>query len=197
MMDLDTEIVRLSYKDGEAVWEEWAPDVEDILARAAFERTLRFAAGIEDEGLYFRPGGWTVDLPATVARIACAAAILAAAFQIAGLEDVDREIIIAAAGLVATMDVRPVRLTRKDQTVVKRIRDKGLEGVTVSPAGAWNTLPRRLRERVSEDDVADVLDRVVAAGLADCEGADGYVLRAARGGAWIRISLRTGGAPPS
>jgi hypothetical protein len=192
MTDRDADMVQLSHEDAAALWEQWAPDADDILARATFERTLRFAVGIEDEGLYFRPGGWTVDLPATAARVACAAAILAMAFQIAGLEDVDREIIIAAAGLVATMDVRPVRLTRKDQTVVKRIREKGLEGVTVSPGEAWNALPDRLREHVSEDDIADVLDRVVAAGQADREGTDEYVLRAAHGAAWLRISLRGG-----
>jgi hypothetical protein len=180
MTNLDTEIIRLSYEDAETLWEQWAPDVEDVLARAAFERTLRFAAGIEDEGLYFRPGGWVVDLPATVARIACAAAILAAGFQIAGIEDLNREIIIAAASLVSTMDVRPVRLTRQERTLAERMRDKNLEGVLVSPTRARNTLPRRLRQQVTEDQVADALDRLTAAGWADREGAHEYVLRRRR-----------------
>ena len=192
MTDPNTEIICLSYEDAETLWEQWAPDVEDALARAAFERTLRFAAGIEDEGLYFRPGGWVVDLPATVARIACAAAILAAGFQIAGLEDLNREIIIAAAGLVSTMDVRPVRLSRQDRALAERMRDKNLEGEPVSPARARNALPRRLRQQVTEDQIAEALDRLVAAGLADREGTSDYVLRAAGGEAWIRISTHKG-----
>ena len=189
MTELDTDTVSLSYKDAETLWKQWAPNAEDVLVRAAFERTLRFAAGIDNEGLYFRPGGWVVDLPATVARIACVAAILAAGFQIAGLEDLDREIIIAAAGLVSTMDVRPVRLTRQDRALAKRIRDGNLAGEPITPARARNTLPRRLRQQVTEDQVADALDRLVAAGLADRDGTDEYVLRAAGGEAWIRISL--------
>jgi hypothetical protein len=56
--------VTLDSDDAEALWEAWAPGgEEDILARAAFERVLRDAAGLEDEGLYFRPGGWSVNLP--------------------------------------------------------------------------------------------------------------------------------------
>ena len=107
-------IIPLDNFDADALWDAWAPPGdEDILARAAFERALRFAIDLEDEGLYFRPGGWVVNLPATAARIACAAAVLAASFQLAGLEGVDSEVVIAAAGLVASMDVRPVRLSRR------------------------------------------------------------------------------------
>ena len=181
--------VSLSYEDAEALWEHWATDRDDILARAAFERTLRFAAGLEDEGLYFRPGGWVVDLPATVARVACAAAILAGSFEIAGMHDVEREIIIAAAGLVSTMDLRRVRLSRLDQSLAERIRDRHLTGTPISPARARKALPRRLRQDISEDQVADALNRLVAAGLADRDGAVDYVVRAAGGEAWIRISL--------
>lgn len=103
-----SDMVTLDFDDAEALWAAFAvPGPEDILAREAFERELRFAAGLEDEGLYFRPGGWTINLPATAARVAVAAAVLASGFQIAGLEDLDREVIIAAAGLIASMDLRP------------------------------------------------------------------------------------------
>ena len=44
------ELVRLSFDDAEALWLQWALDADDVLARAAFERTLRHAAGIEDDG---------------------------------------------------------------------------------------------------------------------------------------------------
>lgn len=79
MSDTEEPTVTLSYEDAEALWAHWVRDPDDVLAYAAFERTLRFAAELDDEGLYFRPGGWVVGLPATVARVACAAAILAAA----------------------------------------------------------------------------------------------------------------------
>jgi hypothetical protein len=97
--ELDEPTVELSYADAQALWNHWASDSDDVLAHAAFERTLRFAAGIEDEGLYFRPGGWIVGLPATVARVALAGVVLAGSFEVAGLHDVEREIIITAAGL--------------------------------------------------------------------------------------------------
>ena len=182
--------VSLTYEDANALWEHFAADRDDVLAHAAFERTLRFAAGLEDEGLYFRPGGWVLDLPATVARIACAAAVLAASFEVAGLHDVEREILIAAAGLVSTMDLRQVRLSRREETIVERIRDRHLDGTPITREDARRALPRRLRQEVSDDEVAAALDKLVAAGLADRDGPDSYVVRAAGGEAWMRISLR-------
>ena len=191
MTSHENELVTLDFEDADALWQAWAPpDEEDILARAAFERTLRSAIGLEDEGLYFRPGGWSVDLPATAARIAVAAAVLAAGFQLAGLEDLDREIIIAAAGLVASMDVRPVRLGRQERRLADRLQQANLAGKPVSARRAWRALPRRQRQDVGEDQVADALDRLVAAGLADREGAEEWVLRARGSEAWIRLSLR-------
>lgn len=189
MTDADQSIVTLSYQDAEALWTQWVADPDDLLSHAAFERTLRFAAGLEDEGLYWRPGGWRIDLPGTVARIACVAAILAGSFEIAGLHDVEREIMIAAAGLVATMDLSRVQLTREEQRLVDRVRDKHLTGTPISAREARDALPRRLRQDVSEDAVADALDKLVAAGLADREAVGTYVVRAAGGEAWFRISL--------
>jgi len=179
--------------DADALWQAWAPaDGDDILARAAFERMLRHTAGLEDEGLYFRPGGWSVDLPATAARVAIVAAILAAGFQLAGLEDLDREVIIAAAGLVASMDLRPVRLGRQERRLADRLRDRGLEETPISAARARRELPKARRRDVSRDDIADALDRLVEAGLADRQGDDEWVLRARGSEAWIRLSLRVG-----
>lgn len=179
----------LDDSDAEGLWAAWAPPgQDDILAREAFERTLRFAIGLEDDGLYFRPGGWTVDLPTTVARVACVAAILAAGFQIAGLEDLDREIIIAAASLVASMDVRPVRPGRQERRLAERIRQKELEGVPITAAEAHRALPKKRRREVSPDEIADALDRLVDAGMADRKD-DEWVLRAKGSEAWIRLRL--------
>jgi hypothetical protein len=191
MTEADDLTVSLSYEDAQALWDHWARDPDDLLAHAAFERTLRFAAGVEDEGLYFRPGGWSVALPETVARIACAAAILAGGFEIAGLHDVEREIIIAAASLVSTMDLRRIRLTEQDQSLVDRVRARHLDGTPISPADARKALPPRLRQDVSDDQITEALDRLVRAGFADREGPALYVVRATNGGAWIRISLRS------
>jgi hypothetical protein len=118
------------------------------------------------------------------------AAILAAGFQIAGLEDLDREIIIAAAGLISAMDVRPVRLGRQERRLADRLRQEGLEGVAVSAGRARRALPKGRRRDVSRDEVADALDRLVDAGLADRHGDDEWVLRARGSEAWIRLSLR-------
>lgn len=180
----------LDHSDAEGLWAAWAsPGQDDILARESFERTLRFATGLEDDGLYFRPGGWTLDLPTTVARIACVAAVLAAGFQVAGLEDLDREIIIAAAGLVASMDLRPVRPGRQERRLAERLRQKDLEGVPISAAEARRALPKSRRREVSSDEIADALDRLVDAGMADRNG-DEWVLRAKGSEAWIRLRLR-------
>src|SRR5664279_2881558 len=48
------ELVTLDNDDADALWDAWAPPGDDdILAHAAFERTLRAVAGLDDEGLYF------------------------------------------------------------------------------------------------------------------------------------------------
>ncbi|MHB8288703.1 MAG: hypothetical protein ACYDEY_05620 [Acidimicrobiales bacterium] len=184
------ERVTLDNYDAEALWHAWAwPGDEDILGREAFERTLRAVVGPEDDGLYFRPGGWSVDLPATIARVACAAAILAGVFEIAGLHDVDREIIISMAGFLASMDVRPVRLTRQDRHLADRLRQEGLAGTAVSTEQARRSLPKKGRHGVTADQIADSLDRLVAAGYADREGEDEWVVRAKGSEAWLRLRL--------
>lgn len=183
------DVVTFTYDDAERIWKQWAADADDLLARAAFERTLRWAIGMEDEGLYFRPGGWSIDLPATLLRLACAAAILAAGFQMAGLEDLDRELIITTAGLVSAMGVRPVKLTSSDRLLVERMRGRSLENVAVSAKDARDVLPRRLRSKVTREDVTDALERLVAAGFADRAGEDEYFLRGEGSEAWLRITL--------
>lgn len=181
--------VRLSFEDAEAMWESWSPSDGDLLARAAFDRTLRWALELEDEGLYFRPGGWSVDLPETAVRLACAAAILAAGFQIAGLEDLDREVIIATAGLVATMNVRPIRVRADERLLVERVRDRQLADVPITAKQARRALPHRVRKTVSKDEIEQVLERLVAAGLADREDDGEYVVRGEGSEAWLRVSL--------
>lgn len=176
--------------DADELWAAWAPEGDDdILARAAFERALRAAVGLEDDGLYFHPGGWVVNLPATAARIACAAAVLAASFQIANIDDVETEIILAAAGLVASMDVHPVRLGRRERRLEERLRHAGLEDVPVTAADAHRALPKKRRREVTRDEVADALDQLVAAGLADREGDHQWVLRAKGSEAWLRLKF--------
>lgn len=190
MTDDTQDDVPLDFYDAEALWEAWAPEgEEDILARAAFERVLREALGLEDEGLYFRPGGWVMNLPATTARVACAAAVLALSFQLGGMEDVDTEIVIAAAGLIAAMDVRPVKLGRQERRLADRLQQSNFVGVPVSAAEARSALPKSQRRDVSDDDVADALDRLVAAGFADKVGEDEWVVRAKGSEAWIRLRL--------
>lgn len=191
MNETDDDLITLDFDDADALWAAFAPPgPDDILARAAFERALRFAAGLEDEGLYFRPGGWSVDLPVTAARVVVAAAVLAAGFQAVGLEDLDREIIIAAAGLVAAMDVRPVRLSRQERRLADRLHQAGLTGVAVTAAEARHALPKKRRRDVSRDEIAEALDRLVAAGLADHQPPNQWTVRARGSEAWIRLSLR-------
>lgn len=182
--------VQLDFDDAEALWKAWAPiGDEDVLAYAAFERTFRGALGLEDEGLYFRPGGWIVDLPMAGARIACVAAVLAVSFQLAGLEDVEPEIVIAAAGLLASMDVRPVHLGRQERRLADRLRQKDLVGVPISAAEARRALPKSRRREVTEDQVAEALDRLVDAGFADPAGDSEWIVRAQGSEAWIRLRL--------
>lgn len=187
-----SDTVSLDFDDAEVLWEAFAPPGrEDVLAREAFERALRFAAGLEDEGLYFRPGGWTIDLHVTTARVVVAAAVLGLCFHLAGLEDLDREVIIAAATLVASTDLRPVRLGRHEQSLADRLRRKGLTDVPISASEARRALAKKRRRRVSSIDIAEALDRLVLAGLADREGPEQWVVRGQGSDAWIRLRLRS------
>jgi hypothetical protein len=188
--ELNEGIITLDSDALETLWEEWfGPDDEDVLARAAFERSLRVVAGLEDEGLYFRPGGWSIDLPATIARTVCAAAILAALFELAGLHDVDREILISTAGLITAMDVSPVRLNRQERRLADQLRQANMTGTPISAEEARSTLPRSRRRKLDSDVIADALDRLVAAGFADSNGDGTWVVRAQGSEAWFRLHL--------
>jgi hypothetical protein len=191
MTDTAEPLVPLDFYDAERLWEAWAPTTaEDILARAAFENAMASAVGLDgDDDLYFRPGGWVVNLPATAARIACAAAVLAASFQLAGIDHVETEIIIAAAGFVAAMDLKPVKLGRQERRLADRLHRANLDGTPISAARARKELPEAFRTEVSIDDVADALDRLADAGFADRDGEHHWVLRAKGSEAWIRINL--------
>lgn len=184
-------LVSFDFADANELWNAWAlPTDEDILARAAFERTIAAAVGLdEDEDLYFRPGGWVVNLSATAARIACAAAVLAASFQLAGIDDVEAEILIATAGFVAAMDLRPVRLGRQERRLSDRLRRADLDGTPISAARARKELPKGHRSDVSIDDVAEILDRLVEAGYADRDGEHHWIVRAQGSEAWIRLTV--------
>jgi hypothetical protein len=182
--------ITLDSRDATAVWEALRPGAGDqILARAAFERVLRDLASLEDKGLYFRPGGWSVSLSAPLARLTVAAAILAGGFQIAGLEDLDREVIIATASIVAAIEYRPVRPTKEQRKIAERLRAKGLIDVPISSAEARQALAKKQRRQVGRDEVAAALDALVRAGVADRDGAD-WLLRAEGNEAWLRLSFR-------
>lgn len=184
--------ITLSHAEADAVWSAWSADPDDLLARAAFDRTLRHVLGLEDDGLYFRPGGWVVEVPATIVRIACAAAILAAGFQLAGEDDLDREIIIATAGLVSAINLRRPPLSSDDRLLVERVRARALDAAPLTLKHARNSLPRSVRDRVTTEDVRDALDRLVLAGIADRGPGDEYVVRSAGDEAWLRVSLSAG-----
>jgi hypothetical protein len=183
-----TETIELTYADAEAFWSQWAADPDDVLGRHVFERTLREAAGLKDEGLYFRPGGWVVELPATAARVAIAAAVLAAGLPIIGLDDLPKEVLLAAASLVSTMNLGPVRLSRAENRLLEQLYTNILDGVPLSPQDVVDAVAPGARRAVDQDAIADMLDRFVAAGLADRDG-DDYLLRSRGGQAWIRLSF--------
>jgi len=176
--------------DADALWHAWAlADGDDILARAAFERMLRHTAGLEDEGLYFRPGGWSVDLPATAAR---------------GHRGDDPRRRLSDRRTRGSrprgdhrcrwpggVDGRATRPPGSPGAPARRPpARRGLEETPISAARAHRELPKARRREVSRDDIADALDRLGEAGLAHRDGDDAWVLRAKGSEAWIRLSLR-------
>ncbi len=64
-----------------------------------------------------------------------------------------------------------------------------LEGVPVTAARARRTLARSERRQVTDDQIADALDLLVDAGLADRQGDEEWMLRAKGSEAWIRLRL--------
>lgn len=185
-----SEAFDIDSSEAEEVWQFFAVgQSDDILARAAYERVLQACFEIESDGLYFRPGGWRVSLPSTFVRVGICAGILAACFHLAEIDDLDREIYIAAATMVASVDLRPVRPSRKDARIASRLQQLGLDGIELSAKEARRALPKHVRSEVDSDDVADALDRLVAAGWADRAGTDAWLVRSPGKEAWLRISL--------
>jgi len=171
---------RVSATDLEALWSELFPE-GDTATRAgwrAFERTFTGAVAGEsgDETLYLRPGGWSVDVSGTAVKASLVTALLTGVLLASGLTGLTP--VVAPAVLPLLFDVRRVRLTRAQDTVLAELRmsEQARQG-GLTEEQLYAQLPRRTQDQMSWLDFLDFLDQVRRAGLSDTEASGRVILR--------------------
>lgn len=159
----------------------------EALRRAARATDDVIVAGLGEEELHARPGGWIVGLSDAAARGTLAAAVTAGVLAAAGFDQLPA--LVLPAVLPMLVDIERVELSASEDHLLASLRlQPELTEAVHSPEAVYDRLPEDLRDQVSLLDFLDFVERLVAAGEAD-ERPGGVVLRDADDPAWVRIRL--------
>lgn len=138
--------------------------------------------------LQMRPGGWRINLTASLAKTMLAGSFVAAALAITGNDDIPAELIPAVLPLF--MDVEKVRLDRRDRALLVplRLAAMGREGISLNPQILYDRLDPTVRDDLNFGDFLSFCDRLIEAGQMDSAGYDEVRARPADDPAWLRIT---------
>lgn len=118
------------------------------------------------EELDLRAGGWTVDLSGGVVRTGLCAALLTGVLAMAGVTALAPVVLPAVLPLL--FDVRRTRVTAGDRELLAElIAVPRLVGKSFTRAELYRELPDSLKDDLSRRDLANFLDELSKAGLAD------------------------------
>ncbi|MBK8078169.1 MAG: hypothetical protein IPK24_22095 [Kineosporiaceae bacterium] len=138
--------------------------------------------------LHMRPGGWRINVGASLVRTTVAAAIVGAGLIGIGADQVPLQLLPAVLPLLVDMD--RVRLNRGDRQLFVPLRQAsaGIEGVAVNPQVLYNRLDPAVRAQLNYGDFTAFLDRLIEAGELDNAGGDDVRPRQPGKPAWLRIT---------
>ncbi|MFJ4228423.1 hypothetical protein ACIPYV_12755 [Paenarthrobacter nicotinovorans] len=139
--------------------------------------------------LHMRPGGWRVNLTASIARTTVASAFVAAGLFVAGADQIPLELLPAVLPLL--VDIKQVRLNRQDRELLIPFHNAaaGLEGFALHPEVIYNRLSSAERDRLNYGDFVAFTERLIEAGELDNAGGNDIRPRQAGDPAWLRITL--------
>jgi hypothetical protein len=159
-------------------------DAEGLLVFMEAAHSLDRASG---DQLELRPGGFIVSASGGTVKTALCAALLSGMLAITGVTALSPLVLPAVLPLL--FDVERVRVTPgQNELLTDLVALPGVLGTPVSASELHKRLPRALKKEISRYELADFLDQLHEAGLADRRD-NGYVLRGP-GQARFRITWR-------
>lgn len=162
----------------------------DTPAAGIFEDAFLAAMEQSPTGLEFRPGGWRVDVAATMVRTALTTSIMTAVLWLSGIDQIPAAVMTAVLPMLIVTE--RVRLDRRSQYLLTQLQQNvgSAQGLAVHPDVLYNKLPPDVRDQLSPLDFQDFLDTFIAAGRADDAGGGDVRLRDPHQPSWIRITFR-------
>ncbi len=138
--------------------------------------------------LHMRPGGWRINLSASVARTVLAAVIVGGALATVGADQIPLQLLPVV--LPFLVDIERVRLNRADRELLIPLQQAafGIEGLALHPEVLYNRLDPAVRNDLNYLDFLGFLERVIE--LGELDNARGGDVRARLPGepAWLRIT---------
>lgn len=148
------------------------------------------AADITTGELHMRPGGWRINLSASIARTLLAGAIVGSALLTIGADQVPLELLPAVLPLL--VDIEKVSLDRRDRQMLipLKLAAEDIEGIAVHPDVLYNRLDAGTRDNLNPNDFLAFTERLIEAGELDDAGYGDVRARPGGNPAWIRVSWK-------
>jgi len=162
----------------------------DTPAAGIFEDAFLAAMEQSPTALEFRPGGWRVDVAATMVRTALTTSIMTAVLWLSGIDQIPAAVLTAVLPMLIVTE--RVRLDRRAQYLLTQLQQNvgSAQGLAVHPDVLYNKLPLNIRHQLSPLDFRDFLDAFIASGRADDAGGGDVRLRDPDQPCWIRVTFQ-------
>ena len=151
------------------------------------EDILLAAADTTAGELQMRPGGWRINVGASVVRTLLASCLVGAGLLTIGADQIPIELLPAVLPLL--IDVEKVRLDRRERQLLIPLKtaSAGIEGIAVNPEVLYNRFDPAVRTQLNYQDFLAFVDRLVQAGELDDAGLGDLSARTGKP-AWIRLT---------
>jgi hypothetical protein len=160
----------------------------DSVSASTFEDCFLDAVGQAGGNLEMRPGGWKVNVSASLVKLALTTALMTGVMWEAGFDQLPAYVLPAVLPLV--VDVERATLSREQKTLLMQLRSAavGSTGAVVQPAVLYSRLPQSVQDQVSPLDFEDFVQALIEAGEVDDAGYTDVRLRLPADPAWLRIT---------
>lgn len=160
----------------------------DSVSASTFEDCFLDAVGQAGANLEMRPGGWKVNLSASLVKLALTTALMTGVMWQAGFDQLPTYVLPAVLPLV--VDVKRATLSRGQKTMLMQLRSAAVSstGAVVQPAVLYSRLPQSVQDDVSPLDFEDFIQALIESGEVDNAGYTDVRLRPSADPAWLRIT---------
>ncbi|MGV1005171.1 MAG: hypothetical protein ACOYEV_10515 [Candidatus Nanopelagicales bacterium] len=140
--------------------------------------------------LHMRPGGWRINLAASLVRATISAAIVGAGLVAIGADQIPLLLLPAVLPLLIDLERVELDLAERELLIPLRQACIGIEGIAVQPQVLYNRLEPGVRAQLNYYDFVAYLDRLTKAGELDNAGLGEVRPRAPGAPAWLRLTWK-------